>query len=426
MTATIRIVALAVVAALAAAAILTPVQPVPTAEVAPNPAAAPYAVCPLGDAARGTTALSMVGGEGGELALRVFSAGEIVVDEVIDMPAPVSGSVELNEFTGLARAPVLASLPDPAMAVESTFTGAGEAASVCDAGSPSTVILPGGTTAEGESYSVVLANPFSGSATVSIGAASEVGTESDPGLAGVIVPPRSIVEVDISALLPGRQSMSTSVTPIVGRVVAASAQEGAGDLAAVAGVEPSGDWFLPVPAVRASRSLVLATAGTADVPFQLDVYGPDGLVEAAYENTVPARGQFSIRVGELVEEEGALRVVAAAPVAAALRLAGDGTRAVVPGVSRLSPSWLLPGAGRLGPSTAYLFNPGEIEVEADILSGNGRRVLTSVTVPGGTMVGVEVSTAHAARIEADGDLAVTWLTVVEAGVAGDAAVPSFP
>lgn len=427
MRGSMKLIGLLVVAALAAAALLTPAGEVPPADPPPTPAAAPFAVCPLGEAARRTTDLSAAGGEGGTIGVRVFSAGEVVVESDFDVPAPVSNSLILNDLTGLSRAPVLASLPDPATALESLLAGAGAAASACDAGSASTVILPGGTTAEGETYSVVLANPFSGSATVSIGAASEVGTESDPSLAGVIVPPRSVVVVDLSNVLPGRQFMSASVTPVIGRVVASSFQEGGGDLAAVAGIEPATDWYLPVPAREGmSRSVVVASAGTAEVPFQIDVYSQDGLFEAAYEDTVPARGQVTIGAADLFEGAGAVRVVAAAPVAVGLRLAGDGIRAVIPAMPTPAPTWLLPGAGRLGASTVYLFNPGELEVAADVLSGNGEAVLESVAVPGAAMVQVDISRRHAARVEADGDLVVAWTTATEDGIAGDGGRPVLP
>lgn len=422
MKALLKLVALTVVAALAVAAISTPVRQMPSPDEPVAPVAASYTVCALGETARRITVLAVVGGEAGTAGLTVFSAGENVVDESIEIPSAAATSFALNAFTGLARAPALLSLPGTGAAVETILSGAGQASSACDPGSAGTVILPGGTTTEGETYDLVLANPFSGSATVNVGAASEVGTESEAGLAGIIVPPQSAVSVDVSGLLPGRQSLSVSVTPVIGRVVASTRQEGGGDVAAVAGLVPGGDWFLPVPVLEgARRSIVLATAGTAEVPFQLDVYDQEGVFEGAYEDTVPARGQVTVDVADLFEGAGAVRVVAASPLAATLRLDGEGVRTVVPGVAAPGPSWLLPGAGRLGTSSVFLFNPGEIEVSAQVMAGNGPEVLETVVVPGGSTTVVTVpSGGHGLRVEADGDIVATWMTATNTGVAGDA------
>jgi hypothetical protein len=47
------------------------------------------------------------------------------------------------------------------------------------------------------------------------------------------------------------------------------------------GITADVDWFLPVPDFAdLTKSVVLFAPGTAEVPFQLDVYGPDGLFEA--------------------------------------------------------------------------------------------------------------------------------------------------
>ncbi|MGH8911419.1 MAG: DUF5719 family protein [Acidimicrobiia bacterium] len=426
MRASLKVAALAVVALLAVAAIVTPSQDPPMPDSPSAPVAAPYTVCPLGRAARRTTVLALVGGSEGTAGITIFSAGAIVVEDEIAVPAEAATSFVLNELTGLAQSPALVALPDSGAAMETILSGAGQAASSCEAGSPGTVILPAGSTVEGETYTLILTNPFAGSATVNIGAASEVGTESDPALTGVIVPPRSVVPVDLSTLLRGRQSMSVSVTPAIGRVVTSTLQEGSGDVATVSGLVPGNDWFLPVPTLEgARRSITVATAGTAEVPFQLDVYDQDGLFEAAYEDTVPARGQATIDVADLFEGAGAVRVVAAGPVAAALRFDGEGVRTVTPAVSAPGPSWLLPGAGRLGTTSVHLFNPGEIDVQAQVLAGNGSDVLETLAIPGGTVGVVTVpSGGHGVRVEADGDLVPSWMTATNTGVAGDAARPS--
>lgn len=418
----LQAVAVVAVGLLAVAAFVVPDQAAVVADPPAPPAPPAYAVCPMTEAAQRQSIISLVGGDGGDAGVSMFSGGEIVVDEEIAGASPAA-SISVNELTGLARAPTLVRLPAPDTLVATSLEGGGLAASVCGPSPTGTVILPGGATTQGESVSLVLANPFAGTATVNVGVSSEVGTESEPGLTGIIVPPRSEVALDIASMLPGRQTIAVSITPVLGRVVGASVQAGGGDVAAVSGMEPGSDWFLPVPGIEgARRSIVVATAGTAEVPFQLDLYDAEGLFEAAYEDTVPARGQVTVDVADLFEGPGAVRVVAAGPVAASLRLDGEGIRTIVPGVAGGGSSWILPGAGVLGATDVYLFNPGEIEVQADVVSGDGSNVVATVAVPGASTVVVPVSTRHGARVEGDGDLVVTWITAGEAGVAGDAGV----
>ena len=67
-----------------------------------------------------------------------------------------------------------------------TLAGAGVAAAACDAGSQDPVVLAGASTSEGETFTVILANPFAGTARADLVAASEIGTESDPALEGLV------------------------------------------------------------------------------------------------------------------------------------------------------------------------------------------------------------------------------------------------
>lgn len=417
-----RFLALIAVAVLAAASLVVPEPPRPVPH-APDPAApAPYSVCPLAEAARRSTVVASVGGAGGVLSANVFSGGDFVGEESVPVSEGGTGLLEVSQVTGLARAPLLIGLDDPGRALETVLSGAGVAAAVCGPGSADPQVLAGGGTAEGESYTLVLTNPFAGSATVDVLAASEVGTESEPALEGIVVPSRSLVPVDLSGLLPGRQTISTAVLANQGRVVVGAVHESAGDVSAVGGLVPALDWYLPLPAVEGTgRELVLFAPGTAEVPFQLDVYAVEGLAEAAYEDVVPARGQVVIPAGDLLEGPGVVRVVAAGPVAAVLRLSGEGTVAVIPGITAPGPSWLLPGAGRLGDSTVHVFNPGEVTVAAQLLSGTGSEI-EAFEVPADAMIDVALpERGVGARVEADGEVVATWTTTGEAGLAGDAA-----
>lgn len=415
-----------VVGFLIAASVVVPAPRQPVPEAPDASAAAPFTVCPLGQAARRSTTLSVVGAPG-ESHVSVFSTGEIVAERDVAIRDHGAAQVELEDLTGLASAPVLIALPDAGAAVDTLLVGGGAAVSGCRRGSPETVLFPGGTTVEGESLSIVLANPFSGAATVDVAVASEVGAEADAGLEGIVVPSRSAVTIDLAARLPGRQSMSVAVTSSEGRVVASMLQEGGGDVAAWNGTVPGTDSYLPIPVVAGSRAaLVLGTSGTADVAFQLDVYDADGVFEAAVEDVIPARGQIAIALRTVLEGPGAVRVVAAAPMSAVVRHRGEGIRAVVPGLPEPSAAWLLPGAGLLGPTSVHVLNPGDVEVRAAITTGDGS-VVDSAVFPAATMTSLDLpGSGTGYRIEGDGDLVVSWTTVTDQGLAGDPGRPIGP
>ncbi|HEX2152695.1 MAG TPA: DUF5719 family protein [Acidimicrobiia bacterium] len=420
-----KVFGLLVVAALAAATLVVP-EPAAPVPHAPDPRApAPYAVCPLGEAAGRTTAFPVVGGPAGQLDANVFSGGEVVATEAVTVEGSGTAVLELADVTGLARAPVLFGLDEPSRAIETIVTGDGMAASSCGPGSPDPQVVLGGTTTEGHAYTVVLTNPFAGSATVDVLAASEVGTESEPALEGIVVPPRSVVPVDLHSLLPGRQLISAAVITNQGQIAVGALHGSGEDISAMGGAGPSLDWYAPVPGLEGvSVTLVLYAPGTAEVPFQLDVYAPEDVFEAAHEDVIPARGQIAVPLADLLEGPGAIRVVSAGPVVAALRLERETGNAVVPGVPVPGPAWLLPGAGRLGAAQILVFNPGQVAVSARLLAGSGGEVET-FDVPASTMVAVTLPERPVgARVEGDGDLVVTWVTAGEGGLAGDSAQPA--
>ena len=420
-----KYVALLVVALLAAATFVVPEPVSPVPEAPPPVAPAPFAVCPAAESARRSTSVVLAGTGSGTARASVFSAGEIVAEGDVPVGEGGTGRLELSDLTGLALSPVLVALPQAAP-VGSIMQGDGWSALACRPGSGEVVVLPGGATSEGEEFEIRLANPFAGSAAVSLTVASEVGTESDPTLDEVVVPPRGVVTVDLASLLRGRLGMSVAVSPIEGRVIASAVQAGGGDVAAWQALQPELDWYVPVPSPRGvDTTLVIAAPGASEVPYQIDVYGPDGLSEAAAEGVVPARGHLEIPTSDLLEGPGAVRVLAAAPVGVTLRMTGDGVRAVAPGQPTPQPIWFLPGAGLLGRTRVLLFNPTEVDVRAQISSGNGVEAFETVTVGAGDLAGVWVPEGTSSlRVDADGDVVVSWFARGEGGLAADVAQPA--
>lgn len=420
-----KYVALLVVALLAAAVLVVPGPTEPVADVPPAPSAAPFAVCPLGEAARRSTRVVLAGSTSGSADASVFSAGEIVASETIDVGRSGVSVLHVDELTGLALAPVLLALPEAAP-VGAVMEGEGRSATECGPGASETVVLPGGSTAEGEEFEIRLANPFAGAASVSLLAASEVGTESDPSLDEVVVPPRGVVTLDLATLLPGRLGMSVAVTALEGRVVASAIQTGGGDTAAWQGEVPSLDWYLPFPRPSdVDTRLVLAAPGPSEVAYQIDIYGQDGLQEAAVEGVVPARGHLVVPPADLPEGTRAIRVVAAAPVGVALRMEGEGVRAVMPGLTTPQPGWILPGAGLLGQTRVHVFNPSGADVVAQVSSASGAETFDIRNVPAHSVVGITVPAGTSGlRVDADGDVVVTWFSRGDDGVAAESAQPA--
>lgn len=417
-----RLAAMVVVVALAAAVFVVPSPVLPETAAAPAPVPAPFVVCPGAEAARRGTAIDILG-EGREVEATVFSSGEVVAERTISI-SDGTGELGVGNLTGLARAPVLLGLETADVAVEATVVGAGSATGRCDAGADDTVVVPGGSTSEGETFELHVANPFAGSAAVAVTAASEVGTESAEAMETVVVPPRSLVTLDLSGILPGRQIMSVAATPLEGRVVVAATQEGGGDVAAMQAIVPSSDWYMPFPPVDATNStLVVMAPGTAEVPVQLDLYGPEGVVEGGFEGTVPSRGQLSVPVTDLGGAIHGVRIVAAGPVAASLRLAGEAGRVLIPAVAAPAPSWLVPGAGRYGAASVYIFNPGVVDVTAQMTTGGGTAAEPMPVAAGSVVVAAVPLGGGGARVDADGEVVAVWTSLTQSGgVTGDAAV----
>lgn len=416
-----KVASIALVSLLLAAALILPEAATPTPDPAPTTAPASFSVCPLPESAQRSSTIEFLGTEGASVEATLFSATQVLSQTPVQLEGG-SASLAVDDVTGIARAPFLMGLSEPSIAAETLLVGNGLAVAACGPGSANTVTLAGGSTVEGETSTLLLANPFSGQATVDVAIASEVGAESEEALSGVVVPPRSLVSLDLGAILSGRQVMSASVTTMSGRVVAAWTQEGGGDVGAMGAVLPSPDWYFPLPAVDgASANLILVAAGTAEVPFQIDVYGPEGPIEAQVDDVVPARGQVVVPLAELAADGAtAIRVVAAGPVGAALRLAGEGMRALLPGVAQPGPGWALAGVGGEFPAEVLVLNPLEIPALVGVTDGAGD-ALDEFEVPPGETVSYQAQPGTGGiRLQADNEVVVVWIAQGDFGLAADA------
>ncbi|MFP3915104.1 MAG: hypothetical protein ACLFWM_09535, partial [Actinomycetota bacterium] len=72
-----------------------------------------------------------------------------------------------------------------------------------------------------------------------------------------------------------------------------------------------------------------------------------------------------------------------------------------------------------GQTRVLIFNPGTVDVSAELMAGSGQSIET-VDVPASSLVEATLpERGVGARLEADGEVVVHWLTVGSDGAAGD-------
>lgn len=412
-------------AALAAGAILIPAyQP-----DGPGPAAAvdapPLAICAVEQGGAMATRVGVQSTVGGEGSLSVFGAGAVSGTAGFDTQAgPVS--VAIGDVSAIGTAAAMVELPDDESAAASVIGGPGIIAiETCPASAPTEALLGGGSTLDERTFVVQLMNPFAGEAIVDLAVRSDAGLESNPDLEGILVPARSSVLVDLAEMLPGREWLTVAIEAQLGGVVAAGRFGAGSDQALWTAVEPQQDWFVPVPHGLSSRQVVIV-AGNADVEYQVDFYGPDGLDEAFAEGQIDARGQAVVDVSDVTPVASAVRVISTGPVAAFLRVSQGGAMGMTAGSPVAASTWLLPDAGSVGGSSGYLvlLNTGLEPIEATVET---RGQSQPITIPAERVF--EMATASEPVpgyvVESGGPLVVGWSATTDSAVAvsGGAALP---
>ena len=335
-----------VVLALGAAAILLPSPAEPQPEAVPGTVSPPLAICPTEEGGTRSSELDVVSTAAGSGRISIFSGGGSVGSTTYETGASGSVAVPVGGIAAVGEAAGLVEFPVSESAATSITRGTGLlSAELCSRIPDRQVVVGGGTTTEDRIFQINLMNPYSAGAVVDITAFSESGRESADTLRSIVVPARSSVMVDVGSLLPGRESLNLVVDVTAGSVVTSASLEANGDQAIWRAAAPQEIWYAPLPVYAGSRELVIASATPSDVAFQVDVFGPDGLEEAAIEGTVAAGGQEIVDLGSLSPAAIAVRVVATAPVGVFARLSGDGGIALATASDSSAAEWLMPGAG---------------------------------------------------------------------------------
>jgi hypothetical protein len=417
------------VAALAAAVLITPVLEPPEAEPVSAIDPPPVAVCPVEEGSGRSTTVGIASSVNGEGRLTAFAGGAPVGSTQFSTGASGSAAVALAEVAALGTAAGLAELPGPQSAAGSLLLGAESVAvESCVATPVQQTLLAGGATVSDEQYQVHLMNPYAGEALVDLIVQSESGLETAPMLRGISVPSRSSVLIDLTEVLPGRETLSITVEAVSGSVMAAGRYGVGVDVALWHSVAPALDWYVPVPASGAAADLVISTGVSADVEYQLDVYGPEGVVEAFQEGVVPGRGVAVVSLAELgFEVASAMRVVSTQPIAVFLRTKTEAGVAITSGATAPASRWLLPAAGLAPGNTGstVILNAGLDDATVVVTAHREQSAAEQYVVAAGTVLEVDPieGNANAYSVRGEGSLVALFVTTTPTGTAYSIGVP---
>lgn len=334
------------VLALGAAAALLPEPEAPAPRPEPGIESPPVAVCPTEEGATRSSSLDVMSTIAGVGQVTIFSGGGSAGSGSFDTGASGSASVPVGEIAAVGSAAALVEFPTSESASASVTTGPTVlSAETCSRIPNSQVIVGGGSTVNDIPLRLQLMNPYAARAVADITAFSESGRESSEALRSIIVPARSSVVVDIGSILSGRETLNLIVEATRGSIVTSASTEVGGDQAVWRAVAPEQTWYVPFPVFSGSREVVIASSTPNDVAYQIDVFGPNGVEDAAIEGTISGGGQEVINVSEISQAALAVRVVTTAPVGVFARLTGEGGLGIAAASPQPTNDWLVPGAG---------------------------------------------------------------------------------
>lgn len=395
-------------------------------ESQPATAVPPISVCPIvevGGRSTNVAVLSSVnglgrlttfaaGGETGSLEFRTGGSGSVVVPAVDAGAIGVSGGlVELP--SDATAAGVLVNSPD-SMASES-----------CADIPTSQAALTGGSTASGSAFELQLLNPYAGEATLEVTVTTDAGIESDSRFDSVIVPPLTSLTLDLTTIIPGRESIGVDVETTRGSVLVFGRQTIGSETAIWRAVAPGQDWWLPVPGGADPKQLLISSVGSGDVEYQVDLYGPEGLQEAFETGVLGSRGQARIPLDEVTTTAAAFRIIATGPVVADLWMQSETGLAATSASPVDAPVWLLPGAaGPAGGSgSAVVLNSGLEEVTVTLRSLTDQSLTRDFTLPSERVLSVDLVAANGYRIESTGPIVALWTSQLGAARTAALGVP---
>lgn len=413
---------------LAAIVMAPPDAPVPGPDPGSN--APPVAVCATDESSNRSTNLAIASTVAGPGQVTVFAGGVTVGTSDFDTGTSGSTTVPLVDVSAVGRAAALVEFPNSDSAAASIVAGdtslAGE---LCSRVPDRLAVIGGGSTIEDRQFEVQLMNPYSAEAVVDIRATSESGRESNEMLDAITVPPRTSVVVDMDGLLPGRAQLVLEIETTRGNVVATARSDVLGDMAIWRAVAPTESSYAVFPSFAGSREVFISSAAPTDIEYQIDIYGPGGVDEAAIEGVLSAGGQDVIDLSLISEAAVALHVVSTGPVGVFASLASESGLALTAGSPLAAANWLLPGAGAIPASTGRLVmvNVGlEAAVTTVVEVRNATRSRV-VTVEPDQVLELELDeiVGDGVSLASDGLLVPIWVMATGEAVAMSGGLPLF-
>ncbi len=400
-----------VIVALAAVAVLLPAPEAPSPQPDVTAEESPVAVCAVEEGSGRTTEISVLSTVDGPVRLTLFASGETAGS--IGHQTGSSGSITIPVVDVAAVGTVggLVEMPVASSAAGALVSGAESMSSESCASVPYPLtFLAGATTASGDTFELHLMNPYAGEAVVELTVHSEAGIESNQRFESVIVPPRSSTVIDFTEFVPGRETLSVAIETRRGRVISVGRQGVAGESAVWQAVPAAQDWFIPIPGGRGRREVVVATPNNAQVEYQVDFYGPEGLEEGLLNGTLPARGQETIDITALSENPVALRVISTAPIVPTLRLESEDGLSVTTASSRGANRWFLPGAGvpEGGWATVVILNISIDDSTVTIRPLRQATTTRTLIVGSDSVLELALEAADGYLIESVGETVVMW------------------
>lgn len=403
-----------IVLAIGIVAMVMPAPEPPAPDPQPGIAPPPIAVCPTEEGASRNSRLNVVSTVAGVGQVTIFSGGGSAGEGSFDTGASGSATVPVGDIAAVGSAAALVEFPVAGSATASVTTGpALISAETCSGIPDSQVIVGGGSTINDIPFQLQLMNPYSATASVDISAFSESGRESNDSLRAIIVPAKSSVEVDIGSILSGRATLNLVVEATRGSVVTSASTEIGGDQAVWRAVAPAQTWYAPFPVFSGTREVIIASSTPTDVAYQIDVFGPGGVEDAAIEGTVVGGGQEIVDLSGISQAALAVRVVTTAPVGVFARLRAEGAIGIAAGSPVPTNDWLVPGAGSGAdtPGRVVLVNVGVELSEVTLTEVRETSRSRIIQVLPGQVVEVELDSVDSDGVSlfSDGQVVPFWI-----------------
>lgn len=402
-----------------------PTSPSPNA--APGIDPPPVAVCAVNESSSRTTKVAVASTVAGPGELTVFAGGSAVGSAPFATGTSGSSTIPIFDISAVGKAGALIEFPTADSAAATVSAGAeAVAAEVCSRVPNRQVVIGGATTIEDRQLEIQLMNPYSAEAVVDIVATSESGRESNDGLNTITVPPQTSILVDIDSLLPGRESLVLVVQASRGSVVAVAREEKHDDSAVWRAVAPSENWLVAIPTYAGLREVIIASSAPADVEYQIDVYGPEGLEVEAIDGVITGGSQNVIDVSTISPGAVALRVVATSPIGVFSRFSTPTGLALTTGSPAEAAEWLLPGAGSIpGIGRVVMVNVG-LEA-AEVTVAELREISNSnviIVQPAQVIeVPLDGNLSDGVSLLSDGLIVPMWISETPTAVAASAGAP---